>query len=227
MSQPFKILFKYPCRGRERLFFESLDSVYNNLADKNNFLMSLTLDEDDEILNQPKVVERISEYPNSEIRWGRSESKIHAVNRGMPDYDFDIIVCWSNDMFATIFGFDDLIRQYTNAAFWDMDGLIHFPEPDAKDALNVLYIATRKYYDRFGYIYHPSYKSLWCDNESMDVAKMLGRYHYCGIPGLFVHKNPAYAHHGMERDAKFNADQDLWAVDEKNYWERKAKNFDL
>jgi hypothetical protein len=224
---PLKILFKFPCRGRREIFFESLDSLNNNIRDRNNYLISLTIDTDDEILNNQEVIDAISEYSNVEIKWGTSNSKIEAINRDMPNYDWDVIVCWSNDMFATFYGFDDVFREYICAVCTDLDGLIHFPERDAKENLNVLYIATRKYYDRFGYIYHPSYKSLWCDNETMEVAKLLGKYHYIGTPDLYVHKNPAYHHYNIERDELFNHQQSFWHVDESNFYARKAINFEL
>jgi hypothetical protein len=229
MNHPLKILFKFPCRGREKVFFESLDSLNDNIRDKQNYLISLTIDVDDAILNTPEVVERINEYPNTEIQWGYSKSKIHAINRSMPEYDWDIIICWSNDQFATFYGFDDIMRMDILNKWGNngLDGLAHFPEPDTKDILNVLYIATRKYYERFNYIYHPSYQSLWCDNESMLVAKALGKYHFFGTTGLYVHKNPAYSHHKMERDELFDQQQGLWQVDEDNFQKRKANNFDL
>lgn len=227
MHVPFRILFKYPCRGREKMFFESLDSIYENVYDLDNFHVSCTIDTDDEILTAPHVQLKLREYSNLSIGWGLSDCKISAINRSMPDYDFDILICWSNDMFWTFRGFDDYLRQMINGVFPDMDGLYHLPEMDAKDALNVLFICTRKYYDRFKYIYHPSYKSLWCDNESLAVAKMLNKYHYDGSVGMFIHKNPAYAHHGVERDEKFNYDQSFWGVDEMNFHNRMANNFDL
>lgn len=227
MNVPFKILFKYPCRGREKLFFESLDTIHSNVADVKNYHVSLTLDLDDPILNTPGIIEKINKYSNTSIAWGYSKSKIDAINRDMPEYDYDILIAWSNDMFWTLFGFDDQLRQYMNYAFPEMDGLFHIPEPDTRDILNTLFICTKKYYDRFGYIYHPSYLSLFCDNESMEVAKLLGKYHYCGIPGFYIHKNPAYHHHKMERDELFNMQQSLWSKDEANFNERKANNFYL
>ena len=225
-----KILFKYPCRGRKNLFFESLNSLNENIRDRNNYHISLTIDEDDDILNTPEVMEQIGKYPNVSVGLGLSNSKIEAINRTMPDYDFDVIICWSNDMFATFFGFDDIMRDYICHIInnrEDDDFLVHFPERDAMEALNVLYIATKKYYNRFGFIYHPSYKSLFCDNETLEVAKLLNRYHYIGIPDLYVHKNPAYHHHNMERDALFNEQQDFWQIDEDNYNKRKALNFEI
>ncbi len=224
---PLKILFKFPCRGRQEMFFESLISIDTYIQDRDNYLISLTLDTDDGELNVPEVIDKINQFNNVSIAWGTSESKIHAINRSMPDYDWDVIICWSQDMFATMLGFDNIIRDGILQVFGNtgMDGLAHFPEPDSKEYLNVLYIATRKYYDRFGYIYHPSYKSLWCDNESMEVAKLLGKYHYFGTMGLYQHRNPAYHHYNIPRDELFNFQQSFWAVDEANFNERKLNNF--
>lgn len=228
MVWPPKILFKYPCRGREKLFFESLDSIYQNLSDVNNFHVNLTLDVDDEILNRPDVIERLSGYKNSSISWGTSKSKVHAINRDMPDVDFDILICWSNDMFATFFGFDDLIRVAVEQAFGEeWDGMLHLPEPDSGSALNVLYIVTDKYYRRFGYIYHPEFKSLWCDNLAFDIAKKLGKYAFNGTPGLYEHRNPAYMKYGIDRDALFDEQQGHWNEDEQLYYEIKNRGYDL
>jgi hypothetical protein len=227
--RPIRILFKFPCRGRKKLLIQSLESLNMNIRDRDNYHISLTLDTDDLVLNNRETIDILSSYPNTYIAWGQSSTKVEAINRSMPDYDWDVVICWSNDMFATFYGLDDIMRDYILQACGNkgMDALIHFPEPDTKDILNVLYVATRKYYDRFSYIYHPSYQSLFCDNESMCVAQLLGKYYFIGTPGLYEHRNPAYSHHGMERDELFNFQQSLWDVDERNFNERKARNFDL
>ncbi len=229
MKEPLKFLFKFPCRGREKSLFESLNSLNNNIRDRDNYHISLTLDTDDPVLNNEQVISALSLYPNISIEWGLSGSKIAAINRSMSDYDWDVVICWSNDMVCTFFGFDDIIRGEAKDALQehDYDLLLHLPEEDTKDILNTLYIATRKYYERFGYIYHPSYLSLFCDNETMAVSKMLGRYHFLNTYGLYVHKNPAYHVHGLERDELFDYQQSLWGVDEKNYNERVAIKFGL
>lgn len=220
-----KILFKYPSRGREARFFDSLNTIYSNIADQENFHVCATLDTDDEVMNRLEVKERLAQYKNLSVAWGLSDSKVHAINRDFPRYDFDIVVCWSDDMMATFYGFDDVIRGHMQEAFPDMDGLLHFPDQDAGEALNTLFISTKKYYDRFGYIYHPSYKSLWCDNETMLVAKILERYRYYNFRGLFQHLNPAYGH--LPRDPMFDAQQNMWGEDEANFNARKAINFEL
>lgn len=223
-NPPFK-LFKYPSRGRPERFFKSLDSIVNNVSDVDYYHVACTLDLSDETMNNTEVINRIKEYKNVSIQWGESNSKIHAVNRSMPDIPFDILINMSDDMEFNIFGFDVMIGVDMLAHFPDMDGLLHYPDQDAKEFLATMYIAGRKWWEFRGKnIYHPSYRSLWCDNEEMLVAQMLNKYKYCGYQ-INVHNNPAYGH--LPKDDLFNRQQSDWNDDEKNFYERKARNFDL
>lgn len=215
-----KILIKYPSRGRPERFFQGLDSIMDNVADTENFHVSATLDIDDETMNNKDVVERINKYQNVSIQWGLSDSKIHAVNRDLPEWG-DIIVVQSDDMRFTFWGFDEIIRNEFQDG--DLDRLLHLPDFDAKHALATMYIAGREYYNRFGYIYHPSYKSVWADNEAQDVAKQLDKYVYVDCPGVIEHLNPAYGH--LPRDTMFDIQQGFWNEDEANYYKRKLLNF--
>lgn len=193
---------------------------------REDFHVSCTIDLDDFTMNNDEVEVRISKYENISISWGTSESKIDAINRSMPDIEWDVIVNISDDMLVTFFGFDEIIRSFVKDEIKDLDGLIHIPDNDAGDALNVLYVATKKYYDRFGYIYHPDYISLFADNESIDVARKLNKYYYCNCPNLFVHNNPAYGH--LPKDEMFIEQQKIgWSIDAQTYEIRRAKNFDL
>lgn len=220
-----KILFKYPSRGRREDFFDGLDSIVNNMQDTKNYMISCTLDDDDQVMHTMDVMQKLEEYKqvcDLHIRWGRSSSKIHAVNRDVPVSRYwDIIVVMSDDMRIRFYGFDTILRMFLGQNVGEDGGLIHIPDQDAKQHLATMYIATRKFYDRFGYIYHPSYKSLWCDNEIMDIARMFGWYYYNDCPGLIEHLNPAYAHNNKPKDAMFIEQQSYWGVDEANYWSRK------
>jgi hypothetical protein len=228
MNNPFKILFKYPTRSRPDRFFAGMDSIYNNLNDRQNFSVLITADTDDHTMNNDEVKARIKTYPNAFVIYGESQSKIHAINRDFDIEgewsDFDILICMSDDMRFNLYGFDDVVRVDQNAIFPDFDGLLHYYDADTKGALATMYIAGRKFFDRFGYIYHPSYKSLWCDNEIEECAKLLGKWHYTGYM-IYQHLNPAYGH--LERDDMFNVQQGYWGEDERNYYERKSRNFDL
>ncbi len=221
-NPPFK-LFKFPSRGRPERFFKSLDSIVNNISDKDYYHVACTLDEDDLTMNNPEVIERINTYPNCSIQWGTSTSKIHAVNRDMPDIPFDIIFNHSDDMIFTAVGFDVSVGVDMVTHFPDFDGLLHYPDQDAKQALATMYIAGKKWWESRGKnIYHPSYKSLWCDNEEMIAAQEAGKYFYCGYQ-INLHLNPAYGH--LERDEMFNTQQNHWAEDEANFHNRRLINF--
>jgi hypothetical protein len=88
-----------------------------------------------------------------------------------------------------------------------------------------MYIAGKDYYNRFGFVYDPMFKSLFCDNLVMDVAKHLGKYHYIDIPGVIVHLNPAYGH--SEKDAMFLEQQEIgYSVDYETYKDIQKEGID-
>lgn len=222
MNQSLKILFKYPSRGRKERFLQGMDSIVNHLRDKENYQILVSADLDDpEMMYLDKQIS----YPNTLIVYGKSNSKVEAINRDM-DFadDWDIIVVMSDDMRFSFSGFDDVIR----AEFSDgnLDKLIHIPDQDAKEHLATVYIAGKTYFDRFGFVYNPEYKSLFCDNEVQDIAKTLGKYVFVNCPGLVMHLNPAYGH--LPKDELFIYQQEIgWTVDQETYNKRKARNFDL
>jgi len=225
MNKPAKILYKYPSRNRPDRFFEGLDTIIDLSVDKDNYHVACTLDVDDLTMNNNAVINKIESYPNTSIQWGKSKSKIDAVNRSMPDYEFDILVNMSDDMRFNLYGYDQCIRIDMEANFPEYDGLLHYPDQDAKEWLATMYIAGKNWWNQRGKnIYHPSYKSLWCDNEEMLVAQMLKKYKYCGYQ-INIHLNPAYGHN--EKDEMFLTQQGFWGIDEANYTARKARNFDL
>ena len=218
-----RILVKYPSRGRPERFFIGLDSVYNNIAYLDYVSVLVSADEDDASMNNPKVIDRLKEYENLTVVFGTSNSKIEAVNRDMDRAgEWDIVFVMSDDMRITFYGWDEVVRSQ----FPHLDRLTHIPDQDAKEALATVYIAGKTFYERFGYIYNPIYKSLFCDNEIMEIAKHLGLYHYYNCPGVIVHENMAYGH--QPKDEMFIQQQEIgWTVDQETYYKRKALNFGL
>lgn len=218
-----KILIKYPSRGRPKAFFEGLDSIVWNLHDADNTVVLCTLDHDDHSVTQEFYDQLVQYKTKVTLYWiaGTSKSKIHAINRDnsfLPNWDAAVV--FSDDMRFTSLYFDKIIRD--KFADGDLDKLLHFPDQDAKHALATMYIAGKTFYNRFGYVYHPSYRSLWCDNEIMEVAQKLGKYHYIDYPGVITHLNPAYGY--GEKDEMFIEQQRVgWDEDHKNYMRRKSE----
>jgi hypothetical protein len=170
----YKLLVKFPTRGRPDKFFTVLDRYYYGAKRKDLTSFLITCDKDDLTMNNHSVRERLQKnYKNMVVVFGNSNSKIEAVNNDMnlaPEYD--IILLASDDMVPEEKSYDEVIRNKMKELYPDTDGVLWFFDGYRKD-FNTLCILGKKYYERFGYIYHPSYKSFWCDNEFTDVANML------------------------------------------------------
>ena len=219
-----KILFKYATRSRPDLFDRGMRSIIDN-CNSNNYVILVSVDGDDTSMR--KEFFNTKEYPNTIVKVGTSENKIDAINRDMDMVsDWDILVNMSDDMVFTLKGFDNEIRE----SFEDLHDYsinlaqcLHFPDGNRSDLITMA-IMGREYYNRFGYIYHPDYKSLWCDNEMTDVAKMLGCYKYVD-KHIVRHLHPAYGK--GKYDKQYRTTESFNGVDKHTYYNRKAKNFDL
>lgn len=225
------ILFKLATRGRPSDFFETMESIYNNVADKENMHVLITCGTDDLSMNNTDVIERVNGYKNAHLLFGENTSKSQATNRdmdlnGMPWSSWDILINTADDQRFIFYGFDDIVRLTMKQQFPNMDGFIHLYEPDAGAALAILYCAGRKFFEKFGFIAHPAYKSLFWDNFYHSAAQLMGKYYY--VPDhLFNHLCPAYTHHGKPRDAQFERDQGYWSVDEAVYHKHRERNYDI
>lgn len=225
------ILIKYASRSRPQRFFEGLHSIIDLAADPEHLSIQCILDQDDVTMNADDVKTRIKvfllttqwSYDRCFFDYGHSKSKIDAINRPiLPHIHWDILVNFSDDMRFTVFGWDQIIREGFRCNGEDL--FLHYPDSTARNSLPTMSVMDRAYFERDGYIYHPSYLSLWCDNEAQDVAKMRGRYRYMGIQ-IFDHFHPAYGH--VPWDPQYERQQAYWGEDEKNYYHRKSKNFFL
>tara|TARA_R110002110_G_scaffold55576_7_gene158563 strand:+ start:1789 stop:2472 length:684 start_codon:yes stop_codon:yes gene_type:complete len=224
----WKILFKLPSRERPSRVFEVMDAAVDNLLQKeNNFSFLLSLDEDDKTMNNTEVIEKLNTYPNTNIVFGVSDSKVDAINRDMETLkDWDIVVLLSDDMVPVLFGFDEVIRKAYKTHFPDLDGVTWFNDGFQGQKINTLCILGRPYYDRFGYIYHPDYKSLYCDNEFTNVATKLGKQKY--IPTVIIeHRHFSIGNNSDRYDPLYVKNDALMKRDEQVFWSRHKNNYEL
>lgn len=84
-------------------------------------------------------------------------------------------------------------------------------------------IMDRKYYNRFGYIYNPSYLHLWVDLELTDVGHILGKVITLDL--MFEHLH--YSKGKTKKDTLNVRNDKSWKQGEKLYNERKLINFGL
>lgn len=186
-----KYLIKFATRGRGLAFCRAIINI-DSSTKTDNYLVLVTADQDDRSMNNDDMRAFIAKYENVKVIYGKSESKVHAINRDMEQAgEWDILINMSDDMRFEKYGFD--IQILTDAVkYWggSLDWFAHYNDGYVQHKLPTMSIMGRAYYDRTGYIYHPGYRSFSCDAEAMYVAMMLGRHRY--FPEiLFTHNHPA------------------------------------
>ena len=222
-----KILFKYTSKSRPDNFFRGLDSIVNNLSNKEDYHILCTFDVDDNKYLDEDFINRVNSYENISYYFGISTSKIYAINRDISlAPQWDILVNMSDDFIFTQWGFDDLIRVAFQQNFPDLDGFIHAQDGN-QPRLATMSILGKRYYDMDGYIYHPSYITEWCDVESQEVAKIRGKYKYLGGDlKIMMHIHPYFGHEGC-MDELYRKNMEPSPLDKDNYFKRLSLNFDL
>jgi len=211
-----KILVKYPSRNRKEKFYQNLNKMRVMANNSNDITYHFTIDDDEVDLY---FIETLG---------GKSNNKIHAVNRDVPESDWDILVVMSDDMVCVTHGWDDIIRQDMNENFPDTDGVLHYNDGNQKANVMTMSIIGRKYYQRDGYIYNPEYQSLWCDVEATEVAHMRGKYKYMGDATiLFAHHHPAWGFCLHDEQYRKTESPYYWQKDRQVIENNRAKNYGL
>lgn len=219
-----KILLKFPTRNRPHKFLSVLKK-YIKKAKTKNISILVSCDSDDESMQQEVVKKVLSEYENLEIHYSDNKNKIEAVNADMDktNLEYDIIVLASDDMIPVVDGWDEIVINDMKNHFPDTDGVLWYYDGFKKD-LNTLCILGKKYYERFNYIYHPDYKSFYCDNEFTEVADKLEKQKFIEHT-IIHHQNPVWGFGGA--DELFIKNMKYEDEDKATYQKRKELNFEL
>ena len=220
-----KLLIKFPTRSRKNKFFKVLRQYQNMCEDLDNTHFLITLDNDDESMNPLDVEDIFNTFKNIKVIYGTSDSKIHAVNRDIELVnEWDIVLLASDDMTPNVKGYDNIIRNKMKEFYPDTDGILWFNDGHMGNKLNTLSILGKKYYDRFGYIYHPEYKSVWSDNEFMMVGNLLGKQTYFDEV-IIEHEHPDWGYGGRDDIHQINSKNENH--DRLLFTKRKENNFYL
>lgn len=215
------LLIKFPERGRPEKFKSTFNRYIELLSKKRDVKFVFTFDQDDESINNEIIRQFLAPYSDiCEINYGQSKSKIEAMNANLEGKQFDVILLASDDLIPYVQGYDDIILSNMEEFFPDTDGSIQYSTPmwDGEDKLDIMCILGYKYYKRFNYLYHPSYRGLFCDNEFTDIKKKLGKNKYISMQ-LFTHDF-------VSDDTAWRSNQ-FQHEDYKVYEDRKARNYDL
>ena len=184
------ILVKFPSRGRPDKLINTLKLYVEKAEDLSRMFFVITLDSDDPDVTDTLISNIKALHTNIRVQVGLSGSKIKAINRDLSTLPpFDILLLASDDMIPVVKGYDVTLRSAMSKIYPNTDGVLWFNDGYQGRRLNTLCILGRRYFQRFGYIYHPSYSSFWCDNEFTEVADRLNRQTY--INQIIIrHENP-------------------------------------
>lgn len=222
------LLVVIPTRSRGQKFLTVLQKYVDTITNKDSVHFLLTYDDDDPSMSYGVIdaAKNITEGRITAVK-GKSESKIHACNRDLPNYEgeWDVVLLASDDMIPQIEGWDVIIAKAMSKFFPDTDGCLWFNDGH-QDRVCTFTIMGRAYYERQGYLYHPEYKSLWCDNEHTEVATNAGKMQKFGHV-LFFHDHPIWTQKRSELDRQYQvqSSRDAFNRDRKVFERRKANNF--
>jgi hypothetical protein len=217
-----KILYNFASRSRPERFFKRLDEI-TTLARHADYQIVGTLDIDDESMNNQDIWNKINAYSKLTAVWGTSKSKIDAINKNVYiGREWDILINVSDDLSFKKECFDlDIISDFEK---YGLDTLMHYPDGHVNERLITQAIMGRIYYDRFGYIYHPDFLSVYADNEMHLVGDRLGKRKFIDRK-LFVHEHPIWDKAYGEPDALLKHTESFYPQDSATYNRRLLANF--
>ena len=217
------ILIKFPTRNRPDKFIQLFLKYQHMLSSRYPAKFIVTMDLDDPTMNNTKIRNFLNKHTNVSYFYGESKSKIEAINANMDNIgNADIILLASDDMIPIQVAYDDIIVTDMRKNFPDLDGVLHYNDGRQGDLLNTFCVMGRKYYDRFGYIYHPAYTSVYADNEFTSVSRMLGKAKYSPLT-LFQHGWINFV--GRDALVERNEHPDLYKKDKEIYEARLKIGF--
>lgn len=150
--------------------------------------------------------------------FNKNRSAIDAINKGAEVAKGDLLIVVSDD-FSCPEHWDTLLiealKGKSDYCAKTLDGL--------QPTLMTLPIMDRVYYNRFGYIYYPEYRHMFCDQEMTAVAHMLGKA--IRLPIFFPHNH--YTTGKFKRDAITARNNATWQQGEKLFNERLKFNFGI
>lgn len=200
----------HPSRGRAMKSLQTT-SKWVELADKYAEVeLLVSIDEDEPQMNLYQA------YPNLIIN--KNRSAVDAINNAAKVAKGNILIVVSDDTFCPVdwnLFIDNETHGKTDWILKTQDGI--------QPWIITMPIMDRVYYNRFGYIYHPDYKHLFCDTELTCVADITGRKITSNL--LFPHNHYSIGK-SVKDEVSIRADA-TQAEGEKLFIERYKKNFDL
>jgi hypothetical protein len=216
-----RILVKYPTRARPELFFSTLAKYMDSAIYEHRYVV--TLDADDRTMTAPAVMDRLRSIQGVELTVTLPKGKIAAINAGIPGEGWDILVLASDDHIPVTHGWDKVVMDDFNDTAPSGEPRMLWYKDIRNPGICFMPVMNRAAYAMTGYIYHPDYISLWCDNEQTDVMTANGVMLKVDRE-LWRNESPDWGGN-IKRDRLYMTNNRLFARDKATYLRRKAAGF--
>ena len=216
-----KILVNYPSRSRPHKFFKIITDYHTKSSGKHSIHYLIKIDSNDYSMNPDRIAAfcRKVGVDFTLLVLPDCKGKIDAINRGVNLENHDFVVCIADDMNVEETGWDDiLVRDFGGDYSLSLNYNIDPRLGDYKSLL-VLPIIGKDLYNRFGYIYHPSYVSEFCDNEQTEVFEQLQKNKHIDRK-VFYHDWDNNQDALMQRNIRIGH-----GIDKTTYEKRKSASF--
>ena len=171
------LLVKFPTRSRQKRFFETLSEYMRLASGKLHIEWMISMDSDDPSMNNEEVRETFDKMiafgTDLKYFYGNSTTKIQAINADMEKANphWEVLFLAQDDMIPIAQDWDEKMVNLVKAHWPDLDGAVWPPDGYGNSqTVATVILMGRNWYERFNYIYHPEYISVYCDNEFTDVA---------------------------------------------------------
>lgn len=218
----------HPSRGRVSEAFKAGSKWIRDAGEPVEYILSIDYDDPHKGLYQAKflgnglVCDRsgvgVGAWRHDGILESGNRSAVDAINNAAKHSTSDIIVVMSDDFDCPPQWATALLRLTEGKTDW----IAKTPDGIQKWIIT-LPIMDRTYYNRFGYIYYPEYRHMFCDTEMTCVGDLLQKTIKLDIP--FKHNH--YSTGASKKDPVSERADSTWGQGEALFIERARKNFDL
>jgi len=228
-AAPLTISLLHATRGRPAKARAAYDAWMSRASGAHNLEYILSVDVDDKQMVTPKgnELKLIDESWPTTVNVIGGESRpgpVDAYNRALYASTGDIIVQVHDDIIppkdwdaAVVEAFGDTSRP---ALLHVDDGTGDKVNPDKPDLLTIL-VGTRAWFEGAGFFYHPSYPSVYCDDDITAMAQRLDAI----IDAMHIRFNHAWEGAASDNTYRRAYQKANWAAGEKAFAARKSAGF--
>ena len=162
---------------------------------------------------------RVAERHGARLIINRNRNSVQACNQAALVATGDLLVMVSDDFGCPSSWDDALVRT-----LGERRDVAVFVDDSCGGRTMTLPIVDRAYYERTGYLLHPDYVHLFCDNDLEEVSRRLGKT-IDAKHLVFPHRH--YTVGAAPYDPTYHHSGKSWGRDELLFAQRRVRDFDL